>query len=267
MIDLARVAADDRGAEDAVAALRHVDLDEALLLAVGRGAVHLREGRRVGVELDARAARRRARRGRRARLRVGVGAPRHHEGRELAAADEERVLHDDLRRGVGGVGELPGHADVARRVDARVGRAQPVVDPDAAPRRRTATPAASSPRPSTLGARPGADQDLVDRDRARRGRRRASRGASFAAPRRLDALEACSRARARRRPARARAARSRRRRRPRARGVRRPARAACTRDAEALEGLRELAADRAAADHARAARGRSVSAKTVSFVR
>ena len=88
-------------------------------------------------------------------LGLGVGAPGHHQGRELPAPAEERVLHHDLRGGVRRVGELPGHAHVAGGVDAAIRGAQPVVD--RTPRFVSkATPAASSPSPSTFGARPAA---------------------------------------------------------------------------------------------------------------
>ena len=86
-----------------------------------------------------------------------VGRPRHDQAADLAAAEpeEERVRHHQPRRRVGGVRELVAGADVADGEDARVARAQPVVDRDARGG-RTRTPAASRPRPSTFGARPAA---------------------------------------------------------------------------------------------------------------
>ena len=84
-------------------------------------------------------------------LRIGVGAPRHHQRRELLAADraerEERVLHRDLRRRVGRMRELPAEADVARGVDARVAGAERVVHAHAAARRtRRPHPRGRAPR-------------------------------------------------------------------------------------------------------------------------
>ena len=64
-------------------------------------------------------------------LRVGVGAPRNRQGAQTLAAEEQRVLDHDARRGVGGMRELVFQADVAGRVDARIGGLQEIVDPDA----------------------------------------------------------------------------------------------------------------------------------------
>ena len=98
----------------------------------------------------------------------GVGAPRDGERARLPAAEEERVGEHDARQRVGHVRELEARGDVAGGVDAWVGGPQPVVDGDAVPDRE-ATPAASRPRPSRLGARPAADEELVAATVRRRG--------------------------------------------------------------------------------------------------
>ena len=94
-------------------------------------------------------------------LGIGVGAPGHVQGAEPLAAEEERVLDDDAGGEVGGVGELPVHADVAGGEDARVGGAQVVVDLHAAPR-----VVRDADRLETetvdVGRAAGADEDLVD---------------------------------------------------------------------------------------------------------
>ena len=85
------------------------------------------------------------------------------QGAGALAAEEERVLDDDAGREVGGVGELPARAHVAGGVDARVGRAQVVVDVDA--RARVVRDADRlQAEPVDVRRAAGADQDLVDGD-------------------------------------------------------------------------------------------------------
>ena len=156
-------------------------------------------------------------------LGLGVGAPGHHQGRELPAPAEERVLHHDLRGGVGRVGELPGHAHVAGGVDAAIRGAQPVVDLDA-PLRVEGDARRLEPEPLDVRRAARGDQQLVDDERPRRGRPRAS-GAAGARPPGARPARSGSRARDRRRRGRGRPARSPRRRRPRARARGRPSRA------------------------------------------
>ena len=179
-------------------------------------------------------------------FRIGVRAPRQDERARAGAAEEERVLDDDARLEVGVVGELVRRAHVPRRVDARVRGAQAVVDGH--PRARVVGDADRlEAEPLDVGRAADADQDRVHREALERRRRRSRE--SRAPP----ALARCARrgSRARgRTPSRA----SARATSSAASGSsrRRICAALWTRDdlrAEAREGLRELAADRAAADH------------------
>ena len=97
-------------------------------------------------------------------LRVGVGGPRHDEGTELLALVEEGVLDDDARGRVRGVGELPVHAHVAAGEDARVGGLEVVVDHHAAERVELDADAFEV-QPVHVGGAPGSHQDLVHRHR------------------------------------------------------------------------------------------------------
>ena len=64
-------------------------------------------------------------------LGIGVRAPRDDQRARALAAEEQRVLDDDARQRIGGVGELERRADVAGREDPAVRRAQVIVDGDA----------------------------------------------------------------------------------------------------------------------------------------
>src|SRR5437867_1948596 len=164
---LARVPGDDGRAEDAVGALLHVHLDEALLLAVGDGAVDGGERRHEGVDGDV------LPRGVALvhpdvrDLRIGVGAPGHVQRAQLLAAEEEGVLDHDACGRIGHVRELVLHADVARGVDARVRGLQAVVHHHAA-RRVVLDADRFEAEPLDVGRAARADQDLVDRDLPRR---------------------------------------------------------------------------------------------------
>src|SRR5262249_57441537 len=94
---------------------------------------------------------------------VGIGAAGHHERRQLLGGHEQRVLHHDLRGCVGGVGELPRHADVARRVDARVAGLEIVVHVYAAAR-VVADADRLEIEPVDVGRAADAEQDLVHYD-------------------------------------------------------------------------------------------------------
>jgi hypothetical protein len=132
--DVAGARRDEGGAEDAVAAARHVHAEEAVLGAVEHRAVVLGEGngdrvvrRAVVRQLVGRAADVR-------HLGARVRAPGQDEPAALAApeAAEEGVGHGEARHGVGGVREArPAGDAVADGEDARVRRAEAVVDDDA----------------------------------------------------------------------------------------------------------------------------------------
>ena len=130
---LAGVGGDDRAAQDPVGPPGDVHLHESLVFPVGDGAVHLVQGHPEGIDLDPGRLGVALVHAHVGDLRVGVGAPGHDQGRELLGAQEERVLHHDLGSGVGGVGELPVHADVAGRVDLWVRGLEVVVHVDAPP--------------------------------------------------------------------------------------------------------------------------------------
>ena len=128
----AGVAGDDGRAENLVAALLDVNLDEALVVAVGAAAVGLADGLDEGVDLDALFLRARRVEAHVRDLRIGVGGPGDDEVGRLAVGDgEECVLQHDAGGGVGGVGELVLERDVAGGVDVGVGGLQLVVDGDA----------------------------------------------------------------------------------------------------------------------------------------
>ena len=160
---LAGVRRDDRGADNLILALPHVNLDEALLLAIGNRPVRLGDRHLVGVDRNPPFARVALVEPQVRHLGVGVGAPRHHQGRELLAPEEQRVLDHDLGCRIGRVRELPVHAHVTRGVDALVRGPQAVVDLHAAARieldaNRLEAEALDVWRPA------GSHQDLVDDD-------------------------------------------------------------------------------------------------------
>jgi hypothetical protein len=107
---LAGMPRDERRPDDRVLALPDVHLEEAFGSPVEHGPVALRLLDRVGVDRHA------------LRLgvlrveadvgdfRVGVGAPGNRQRAGTLAPEEERVLDDDARHGVGGVGELVARA-------------------------------------------------------------------------------------------------------------------------------------------------------------
>ena len=185
-------------------------------------------------------------------LGIGVGAPRHHERGELLRAREQRVLHHDLRRGVGRVGELPLHADVAGGVDARVAGLEIVVHVHAAAR-VVAHAHRLEVEPLDVGRAADAEQQLVDDDALGCG---PSRVREVDRARVAVALDALDRGAVHHADALGREARL-----EDPRGVlvlaRQDVRVGVQHDhlaAEPPERLRQLAADRARADHAEAAR-------------
>ena len=128
---VARMRGDDRRAEDLIALLGHVHLDEPLRLAVEDRAVDFlealderadRDAALLGVALGEPDVR---------DLGLGVRAPGHDERARLRVPEEERVLDHQARLEVGVVRELEGRGDVAARVDVRVRRHEMIVDLDA----------------------------------------------------------------------------------------------------------------------------------------
>src|SRR4030095_2471115 len=111
--------------------------DESVGGAIDHGSVNLTERHGDGPRVAARGFLRRPAYMR--ELRVCERAPRNDQIAELAASEEQRVLHDDASHRIGGVRELKRTclaearaqrraADVTRSVDTRIGRAQPIVD-------------------------------------------------------------------------------------------------------------------------------------------
>ena len=119
-------------------------------------------------------------------LGVGVRAPRDGEGGVLLAPEEERVLDHHPGRRIGHVGELLGHADVARGVDARVGGLETVVHLDAVPP-VVGDAHGLETEAVHVGLTPRAHEDLVHLDPDRSARRR--REQDFPSARALDTLE------------------------------------------------------------------------------
>ena len=117
---LAGARRDDGAAEQPAAVV--VDAHEAVGLLVDDCAIDLRQRNRdrlpvVGADMRD--------------FRIGVRAPRDDERAGALAAEKQRVLDDDPRQRVGGVRELERRADVPRREDPAVRRAQVIVDDDA----------------------------------------------------------------------------------------------------------------------------------------
>jgi hypothetical protein len=128
---LPRVPGHDGGAHDLVRALAQVHLDEALLLVVDDGAIHLGQRAHQGVDGEAALLRLPSGETDVRDLWIRVGAPRDGEGGEPLASEEERVLDHRARGEVGGMGEFRRHAHVARRVDTGIGGLEMIVDLDA----------------------------------------------------------------------------------------------------------------------------------------
>ncbi len=116
------VACDYRGSENLVGAFLDVDFDEPLFLSVSDGAIHVFHRHTKGIDLNPPFLRVLFIHAHMRDLRVGVGAPWDRERAEFLTAKEQRVLNDNTRGGVGGMGELVVHANIARRVDAGVRR-------------------------------------------------------------------------------------------------------------------------------------------------
>ena len=94
-------------------------------------------------------------------FRKRVGRPRNDQGAGTPPAMKQRILNDDAGHGVGCVREMERRADVARRINAVIRRAQPIVD--LTPFAPCFTPAVSRFSPSTFGDLPVATkQRLAD---------------------------------------------------------------------------------------------------------
>ncbi len=119
---------DDGRAHDVVSASPQMNLYESADFSVGDGTINGPEVDAYRVQWDVLVARILYAQPDVRDLRVCVNTTRNDQSGDSLAPHEERVLEYDARRGVCHVRVLPFRADISRRVDAGVRRAQEVVD-------------------------------------------------------------------------------------------------------------------------------------------
>src|SRR6185369_1087345 len=127
----AGMSGNDGCSEDFVAPFSDVEFHKAILLAVQHRAVDVLELAHVGIHFQA------ARAGVAfiepdvGDFRVGVSAPGHREGARFLAAKEQGVLNYEPGGKIGGMGEFPGQANVSGAINVRIAGLETIVYQDA----------------------------------------------------------------------------------------------------------------------------------------
>src|SRR5438132_3109681 len=128
---LAGMACNDGCSEDFIVPFPDVEFHKTIFLTVQNRAVHLLELADVGVHFDAALAGVTFIETDVSDFRVGVSAPGHRESTCLLAAKEQRILNYDPGGKIGGMGEFPGHANIAGTVNVRIAGLETIVYQDA----------------------------------------------------------------------------------------------------------------------------------------